>query len=114
MFKGSHMVIFSADPEADRALFKTLFPENPIDAHEGWMIYKMPPAEIAVHPIHGPIRHELHMMCDRIEETCKALEGLGFECDPVEDLGYGLVSGFTLPGGAKLGFYQPTHQTAIE
>ncbi len=113
MFSGSHMVIFSKDAEADRALFKVLFPENPIDAHDGWMIYKMPPAEIAVHPEHGPIRHELHMMCDDIRKTCSTLEEMGYPCDPVEDLGYGLVSGFVLPGGAKLGFYEPRHETAL-
>lgn len=113
MFSGTHVVIFSKDADADRALFRKLFPANPIDATDGWIIYKMPPAEIAVHPEHGPIRHEIHMMCDNIHKTCEALEAMGFVCDPVEDLGYGLVSGFVLPGGAKLGFYQPMHDTAI-
>lgn len=112
MFVGSHMVIFSEDPDADRALFRKLFPENPVDAGKGWMIYKLPPAEIAVHPPFGDAKHELHMMCEDIHQTCAKLVEMGFACDPVEDMGYGLVSGFTLPGGAKLGFYQPLHETA--
>ena len=113
MFSGTHCVIFSEDPEADRALFAKLFPENAVDAHDGWMIYKLPPAEIAVHPPHERLRHEVHMMCEDIEATRDALRDLGFDSDPVEDMGYGLVSGFVLPGGAKLGFYQPRHETAI-
>ena len=112
MFSGAHMVIFSNDAEADRALFHTLFPDNSVDAGHGWLIFKLPPAEIAVHPPHGNLRHELHLICDDIQQTAAALNDLGVDTDPVEDMGYGLVSGFTLPGGSKLGFYQPRHATA--
>lgn len=112
MFKGAHMVIFSNDAKADRALFRDLFPENCVDAGDGWLIFKLPPAEIAVHPPYGELRHELHMICDDVQATCKALNTLGHATDPVEDMGYGLVSGFTLPGGSRLGFYQPRHDTA--
>lgn len=112
MFVGSHMVIFSEDPDADRALFHKLFPENPIDAGKGWMLYKLPPAEIAVHPPFGAATQELHLICEDIKQTCSELTGLGFVCDPVEEMTYGFVSGFTLPGGARLGFYQPLHETA--
>ena len=66
MFSGAHMVIFSNDAEADRALFHTLFPDNSVDAGHGWLIFKLPPAEIAVHPPHGNLRHELHLICDDI------------------------------------------------
>ncbi len=113
MFSGAHMVIFSNDAEADRALFGKLFPQQIVDAGGGWLIFKLPPAEIAVHPPHGDLRHELHMMCDDIAATCEALKEMGFATNPVEDFGYGLVSGFTLPGGSDLGFYEPRHDTAI-
>ena len=113
MFSGAHVVIYSNDAEADRALFKTLLPEKNVDAGEGWLIFRLPPAEVAVHPPYGELRHELHMMCDDIVETCKALNKMGIETDVVEDFGFGLVSGFILPGGSKLGFYEPRHDTAI-
>ena len=113
MFKGSHVVIFSNAPEEDRALMGKLMGGNAVDAGEGWMIYSMPPAEIAVHPPHGEIRHELHMMCDDIEKTRSELAKLGLESKPVENLGYGLVSSFELPGGSTIGFYQPRHATAF-
>ena len=103
------MVIFSKDADADRAIMAQILPGNAIDAGGGWMIYALPEAELAVHPEHGPIRHELHMMCEDIEDTRDKLIALGLVCDPVEDLGYGLVSSFALPGGAKIGFYQPRH-----
>ena len=114
MFNGTHLVVFSEDPEADRALFARLFPGDPVDAGEGWLIFKTPPAEIAVHPPHGTIRHEIHLMCDDIEVTRAALDALGLACDAIEDMGYGLVSAFTLPGGARMGFYQPRHATALQ
>lgn len=110
MFSGAHMVIFSEDAEADRSLIHDLLGRSAVDAGGGWMIYEMPPAELAIHPPHGPIRHELHLMCDNIKETCQELETRGLTCDPIEDLGYGLVSAFTLPGGSTIGFYEPRHK----
>ena len=107
------MVIFSNDPETDRALMGKLMPGNVVDAGDGWMIYAMPPAEVAIHPPHGDLRCELHMMCDDIEKTRTELADLGLECDAPQDLGYGIQSGFVLPGGARIGFYQPRHETAI-
>ncbi len=113
MFSGSHVVIFSNDAEADRALMQRLMGGHAVDAGEGWMIYAMPPAEIAVHPPYGDNRCELHMMCDDIEETRARLAELGLESKPAEDMGYGLVSSFQMPGGTTIGFYQPRHETAI-
>ena len=113
MFKGSHVVIFSEDAEADRALMQKLMGGRAVDAGEGWMIYAMPPAEIAVHPPYGDNRCELHMMCDDIEAVRADLADLGLESDAPQDLGYGIQSYFTLPGGTRIGFYQPRHDTAI-
>ena len=113
MFSGSDMVIFSNDPDADRVLMQKLMGLKAMDAGHGWTIYAMPPAEIAVHPIDGPVRHELHMMCDDIDDTRKRLAELGLESKPAEDLGYGLVSSFEMPGGSTIGFYQPRHERAI-
>ena len=113
MFTGSHVVIFSNDAEADRALMGKLMGGRAVDAGEGWMIYAMPPAEIAVHPPYGDVRCEFHMMCDDIEATRAKLADLGLASEDPQDLGYGIQSGFTLPGGARIGFYQPRHQTAI-
>jgi len=113
MFSGSHVVIFSSEPEADRVLMAKLMGRHAVDAGEGWMIYEMPPAEVAVHPPYGEATCELHMMCDDIDRTIQQLSDLGLTYKQVEDMGYGLVSSFQLPGGTVIGFYQPRHVTAI-
>lgn len=112
MFNGAHVVLFSKDSDADRALLGKLLNGRPVDAGDGWLIFPLPPAEVAVHPEHGSIRHELHLMCDDIETARKALAEHGIESKEPEDLGYGIVSSFRMPGGADVGFYQPRHARA--
>lgn len=114
MFNGAHYVIFSEEPERDRALMAELLGLDAVDAGGGWMIFEMPPSELAIHPPWKDRKQELHMLCQDIESTRAALEEKGLTCDPVEDMGYGLVSGFTLPGGTTIGFYQPNHALAAK
>ena len=78
----------------------------------GWLIFAMPPAELAVHPTDGPDKHELYLMCDDIEATISELDGKGVTCSQVSDQGWGLLTSITLPGGSQLGLYQPRHPTA--
>ena len=113
MFNGSHLVIFSTEPDADRALLAKLLSGRQADAGDGWMIYELPPAEVAVHPSGGAVHHELHLMCDDIEAARKNLLELGFESAEPKDMGYGIVSEFRMPGGSVVGFYQPRHARAI-
>ncbi len=113
MFSGSHLVIFSTDPEADRALMAKLTTGKRVDAGEGWMIYELPPAEIAIHPSGGSTHHELHFMCEDIKATRQQLADMGIDSAEPKDMGYGIVSEFTMPGGSVTGFYQPRHASAI-
>lgn len=109
MFNGAHIVIYSRDAEADRAVFRDILGMAHVDAGEGWLIFATPPTELAVHPTEGDTPHEFYLMCDDIGAACEALRQSGIETNPVSDEGWGLLSAFTLPGGARIGFYQPRH-----
>ncbi len=113
MFSVGHMVIFSTKPEEDRALMAKLMPSEGIDVGGGWMIYPMPPSEIAIHPSGGAVHHEVHFQVEDVEAARAKLAELGLESPEPQDLGYGLVSGFKLPGGSDIGFYQPRHPSAV-
>lgn len=113
MFSGSHLVIFSTEPEADRALMAKLTGGKHVDAGDGWMIYELPPAEVAIHPSSRSTHHELHLMCQDIESTRQQLGKLGIDSAEPQDMGYGIVSEFTMPGGSVIGFYQPRHASAV-
>ncbi len=109
MFNGAHMVIYSTDAEADRAVFRDVLKLDNVDAGGGWLIFRLPPAEIAVHPHDRSGAHEVYLMCDDIAAAQAALAKAGFDCADVHDQGWGLLSSFTLPGGSRIGFYQPRH-----
>ncbi|MGI9394708.1 MAG: VOC family protein [Boseongicola sp.] len=113
MFSGSHLVVFSTEPDADRELMAKMTCGKRVDAGDGWMIYEMPPAEIAIHPSGGGTHHELHFMCEDIEVTRQQLADFGIDSTEPTDQGYGIVSEFTMPGGSVIGFYQPRHASAI-
>ncbi len=109
MFTGAHTVIYSADAKADRALFRDVLGLHHVDTGGGWLIFALPPAEMAIHPHDNSGAHELYLICDDIVATRSALAAKGIDSDAVTDEGWGLLSAFTLPGGARIGFYQPRH-----
>ena len=112
-----HIIVFSQDPEADRAFFDKVLKYPHVDAGEGWLIFKLPPTELAVHPAGGPDagRQEFYLMCDDIQTTVEELTGKGVELTgPVSDEGFGLVTAIKLPGGGELGLYEPRHPTALQ
>lgn len=113
MISGVHAVLFSKEPEALRAFFAEVLERPSVDAGEGWLIFALPPAELAIHP-GGDERHELYLMCDDIGAAVRALETKGVAVDPVHDAGWGLVTTLSLPGGHRLGLYEPRHPTALE
>lgn len=114
MINGSHVVIYSRDSEADRTFFRDTLGYPYIDAGDGWLIFKLPPAEIAVHPAEDP-SHEFFLMCDEVEATIEELTAKGVEfTQPVSDEGWGLMTVLRLPGGGELGLYQPRHERAYE
>jgi len=110
MIDGAHVIIFSQDAEADRAFIRDVVGFANVDAGGGWLIFQLPPAEMALHPTDGPAKHELYLMCDDIEGTLRDLTAKGVEvAGPAIDAGWGLIK---LPSGADLAIYEPRHPLA--
>ena len=115
MINGGHVIIYSADPGADRAFFADVLAYPKVDAGGGWLIFKLPPAEIAVHPTVGLGKHECYLMCDDIEQTLADLTTKGVEISrQVSRESWGLLASIKLPSGADLSIYQPRHPTAYD
>ena len=110
MISGAHSVIYSENPEADRAFFRDVLGLPNVDVGGGWLIFGLPPSEVAVHPSDENNVHELLLMCEDIEAFVAAMTERMIACDPVEDQGWGLLSRVTLPGGGRVGVYQPRHE----
>ena len=110
MLVGAHAIIYSKDAEADRAFFRDLLRLPGTDAGEGWLIFGLPPAELAVHPAGRNGRHELYLMVDRVDALVRSLGRKGVRCSPVREAGWGRLTQVTLPGGGRLGFYEPRHR----
>ncbi|HKQ60265.1 MAG TPA: hypothetical protein VJS92_03205 [Candidatus Polarisedimenticolaceae bacterium] len=109
MIIGGHSILYSTDPEADRAFPRDVLGLSHVDVGEGWLIFGLPPAELAVHPSDENDVHEFYLMCADVETFVAAMKRHRIACAPVSDQGYGLVTQVTLPGGGKLGVYQPRH-----
>jgi catechol 2,3-dioxygenase-like lactoylglutathione lyase family enzyme len=109
MLTGAHAIIYSSNAEADRAFFRDVLKLENVDVGGGWLIFGLPPAEVAVHPAAENGRHELYFMCDDVVAFVHAMTQEGVACAAVKDQGWGLLTEVTLPGGGKLGVYQPRH-----
>ncbi len=109
MINGTHIIIYSADSEKDRAFFRDILKLTNVDVGRGWLIFGLPPSELAVHPAAGNELHELYLMCDDIKAFAKQMSKHRIACSAIQDQGWGLVTQLTLPGGGKLGVYQPRH-----
>jgi hypothetical protein len=109
MITGAHSIIYSKNPEADRAFLRDVLELTNVDVGGGWLIFGLPPAEVAVHPSNKNDLHEFYLMCDDIEAFVTQMKKRRIACGPVQNLGWGLLSQLTLPGGGKLGVYQPRH-----
>jgi catechol 2,3-dioxygenase-like lactoylglutathione lyase family enzyme len=110
---GAHVIVYSRDADADRAFFRDVLECPHVDAGGGWLIFKLPPGEVAVHPSEGA-SHELYLMCDDVNTTVEQLAAKGVSCGPVSDQGWGLLTSIRLPGGGQLGLYEPRHPKATE
>jgi len=110
---GAHVIVYSGDSDADRAFFRDVLECPHVDAGGGWLIFKLPPGEVAVHPSEGA-SHELYLMCDDVNTTVEQLAAKGVSCGPVSDQGWGLLTSIRLPGGGELGLYEPRHPKATE
>jgi predicted enzyme related to lactoylglutathione lyase len=109
---GVHALIYTQQAEAVRAFLRDVLEWNYIDAHDGWLIFAMPPAEVGVHPAEAS-SHELWLMCDDIAATVTELRGKGVEVSEPEDAGFGTAARITLPDGATLAIYQPRHASPL-
>ena len=109
MIIGAHSIIHSKRPEADRAFLLEVLGLPSVDVGGGWLIFGLPPAEVAVHPSDENDVHEFYLMCANIETFVKAMAAQDISCGPVQDQGWGLLTHVMLPGGGKLGVYQPRH-----
>ncbi|HET6213393.1 MAG TPA: VOC family protein [Micromonosporaceae bacterium] len=115
MIDAIHLLLYSKDAAADRAFLRDTLGLSHVDDGDGWLIFKLPPAEIGVHPTDGAEHHEIHLMCTDVSATVAELTAKGVELTgPVTDQGWGLVTGVRLPGGGTLGLYQPKHATAYD
>ena len=114
MIIGAHAIIYSRDAEADRSFFRDVLSFDSVDAGGGWLIFKLPPAELAMHPDETGGRHELYLMCDDVHATVEELKAQGVEIvREVTDEGFGLASAIRLPGGGELGLYEPRHPSPL-
>jgi predicted enzyme related to lactoylglutathione lyase len=114
MIIGAHAILYSTDADGTRGFLRDVLGLPSVDAGGGWLIFGLPPAEVAVHPAEGDSQHELYLMCDDIETTVADLRSKGAEVSrPVTDQGWGLLTSLRLPGGVDLGLYQPRHPTAL-
>jgi Lactoylglutathione lyase and related lyases len=123
VINGAHVLLYSKDPDADRAFFRDVLKFRSVDAGRGWLIFKLPPAEVAFHPSeddteqvhaeHPLLGGVLYLMCDDLSATIASLKAKKVRCSRVMTAPWGRVTAFKLPSGGKLGLYQPSHPTAI-
>jgi catechol 2,3-dioxygenase-like lactoylglutathione lyase family enzyme len=109
MISGAHIVIYSKDPEADRAFFRDVLGFRSVDAGHGWLIFALPLSEAAFHPAEANGAHELYLMCDDLTAEMARLRSKGIACSDIHEERWGSLTHFALPGGGKLGMYQPKH-----
>jgi predicted enzyme related to lactoylglutathione lyase len=112
---GMHAIVFSAEAEKVRAFFADVLGMPSVDAGGGWLIFAMPPAELAVHPADGESHHELYLMCDNIQATLAELRSRGVEvARDVSDQGWGLLAAIRLPDGSEFPVYEPRHPSPLQ
>ena len=109
MITGAHSIIYSTNPDADRAFLRDVLNLPNVDVGGGWLIFGLPPAEVAVHPGEENDVHEFYLMCDDVEALITEMKKRKIACGPVHNQGWGLLTQVTLPGGGKLGIYEPRH-----
>jgi hypothetical protein len=123
MIAGAHFLFYSTNPDADRAFLRDVLALSSVDAGRGWLIFGLPPSELAVHPADGDasttpgagkmLGVELYLMTPDVQAFVASLAQRGIDCAPINDLRWGAVTTFALPSGSRIGVYQPKHPTAI-
>ena len=113
MISGAHVIVYSKDAEADRAFLRDVLGFSHVDAGQGWLIFALPPAEVAVHPAEDNGKHELYLMCDDLRAEISALKKKGVHCSDVEEARWGSITMLRLPGGGDVALYQPKHPSPV-
>ena len=123
MVNGAHILLYSKDPDADRAFFRDVLQFRAVDAGGGWLIFALPPAELAVHPgdgafvqshaEHAMLGAVVYLMCDDLAGLIRTLGAKGVTCTEVTQAPWGMKTTVRLPSGGEIGLYQPSHPTAI-
>jgi catechol 2,3-dioxygenase-like lactoylglutathione lyase family enzyme len=124
MIFGAHLLLYSKDPEADRAFFRDVLGLPNVDVGRGWLIFKLPLAEMGVHPIdndemdrthagHGLLGAGLYLMCDDLRAQIATLKSKGVQCTEIDEAPWGIKTTIKLPSGGEIGLYQPAHVTAL-
>lgn len=109
MIIGAHSIIYSRKPDADRAFLRDILGLPHVDVGEGWLVFGLPPAEVAIHPSTKNNIHEFYLMCNDIQAFLAAMRQKDISCGPIQRTGWGVLTQIKLPGGGKLGVYQPLH-----
>jgi len=114
MITGAHVILYTPEAEALRGVFRDVLGWEHVDAGDSWLIFALPPAELAAHPSEGETHHELYFLCDDITATVQELRAKGIENrgEP-EDRGWGIATTMVLPGGVEVGLYEPRHPTVF-
>lgn len=115
MITGAHSIIYATDPEAARAFLRDTLGLSNVDAGHGWLIFKSPPAEVAVHPADpasGTV--ELYLMCDNLDATMSDLRAKGVQLGEVTEARWGLLTTVRVPGAGEIGLYEPRHPVAYD
>jgi hypothetical protein len=113
MIFGAHVIVYSKDAEADRAFFRDVLKYPSVDAGHGWLIFALPPAEVAVHPSDENDVHELYFMSSDLSAFVAEMRARQVECSGVDEQRWGSIVRVTLPGGGQIGVYQPRHPSPI-
>ena|SRR5687767_361172 len=109
MIIGAHSIIYSKKPEADRVFLRDVMKLPNIDVGDGWLIFGLPPAEVAVHPSEKNDVHAFYLMVDDVEAFVAEMKAHAIACGEVQNQAWGMLTAVTLPGGGTLGVYQPRH-----
>jgi catechol 2,3-dioxygenase-like lactoylglutathione lyase family enzyme len=113
MIFGAHVIVYSKDPTADRAFFRDVLGFSFVDAGHDWLIFALPPAEVAIHSAEDNGGHELYFMSDDLKADMAALAAKNVRCSIVEEVRWGSLTAIPLPGGGEIRLYQPKHPSPL-
>jgi catechol 2,3-dioxygenase-like lactoylglutathione lyase family enzyme len=113
MISGTHVILNSKNADADRVFFRDVLGFKSVDAGHGWLIFALPPAEAAFHPGDQNDVHQLYFMCDDLKSEMESLAKKKVQCGEIHQERWGSITTIALPGGGKIGLYQPKHPTAL-